>query len=109
MAAFFFGQRSVEAEVARRSRLQAQASIRRIVNLGVGINTFRDVLEVHADGCREVAGQADGQVPLDSVETMVSTLTALVDREIKTAEDAVQDWFDMVPEAIPSARSEVEV
>jgi hypothetical protein len=98
-ASFAIGRETVLTAAREVIRPHADKSIRRIVNLTAGIQTFSQVVDLNRQGL-DRAAVPSGEIQRLYVEQAFDTLDLLVTRELLTAEDAIGDWQDIAPKEV---------
>lgn len=96
---WIFGRNSVRAEAESLIQRDGKKAIRRIVNLAAGIQDFGGVLERQATGVIATAN-GDGMVTVTTVEASFQALADHIPGQLRTLEDAIQDWRDIVPDEV---------
>lgn len=105
---WIFGRRSVKAEAEDLIRRDGQKAIRRIVNLADGVTYFDGILNRESTQLEVMAGDNDGMVPVAAVGAAFDALADHVPGQLRTLDDAIQDWRDIVPEQVADLERRVE-
>lgn len=74
-------------------------SVRRIVNLGDGVRAFGTTIETERARFKHRSDQ-DGHIDVFEVERTLDVLYGQLEGQIRTVNDAIEDWRDVVPEDV---------
>ena len=105
-SSWYFGQRSLEHGAQALARAHATKAIRRIADLGRGVNGMRSTIADHQRLCARVAASNGGDVPLDYVQATLEALNPQIDAAIGTASALVYDWGDLAPGEVEALKEE---
>jgi hypothetical protein len=97
---YFFGALSVKAEAQDLIQRDARKAVRRIVNLASGVQDFAVALKRESDRVLVVAAENDGLVPGATAQAAFDALAGHIPGQLRTLEDAIEDWRDIVPEQV---------
>ena len=91
---FIFGRQSVRAAARRMVKAHARPAFRRLISLYKGISRMAAIIE-RARNLRSDSEQREA----------LAELSGLVISHLATADDALEDWRDIVPEELTDLRS----
>lgn len=97
---YLFGQESAQAAAREIVRPHAVSAFRRVVSLYEALGRFTVSIEERRSQLTRVANKADGSVPIPLVDASLDLLITQVTEQIGTANDAVADWRDIVPDEV---------
>jgi hypothetical protein len=97
-ATFYFGRQSVRDAANEVVRPQAKSAARRLITLGRGINSLREILREHQNAAHATADGSEGKVPVESIDLACSILEVQLDQQMLSVVDALEDWRQFDPE-----------
>lgn len=97
---FYFGMQSIKNAAANIVRPQARGAARRLINLGLGLQMFDEVLQRHREAAEEQAVSNRGAVPLEQVTLAYDNLSFHIEGQKRTVVDALEDWREFEPEIV---------
>lgn len=80
-------------------RPHGRKAVRRIVTLGDGVRSFGTVIEAERERFSH-RGATNGQIELFEVERTFDVLYSQLEGQLRTINDAIEDWRDVVPEDV---------
>lgn len=87
-ASYLFSQRSARVAAEQLVKPHARSAFRRLMSLYSGLFYLKKLIERH----REPDAEAESQV--------VEAIEAVVNLQVNTVEDALEDWRDIVPDEV---------
>jgi len=100
VGAFFVGQRSAGAAAADVVRPHARSAFRRLTSLYEGLGRLRSSIDDRRAFLDGVANKSKSTVDMAYVQTQLDILSVQVIAELATANDAMEDWRDLVPDEV---------
>ena len=99
VGSFVIGNKSARAAAQDVVRPHARSAFRRIVSLYRALGRFSDEIESRRIFLRSV-GDETGKVDGAHIEAALDLLLVQVTEQIGTANDAMDDWRDLVPDEV---------
>jgi hypothetical protein len=100
VGAFFVGQRSASAAAGDVVRPHARSAFRRLTSLYEGLGRLSNSIAERREFIARVANRNRASVDIAHVESQLDILAVQVTAEIATANDAMEDWRDLVPDEV---------
>ncbi len=100
VGAFFVGQRSANAAAADIVRPHARSAFRRLTSLYEGLGRLGRSINDRRIFLGRVSNKTKSTVDMDHVEAQLDILAVQVIAELATANDAMEDWRDLVPDEV---------
>lgn len=97
---FWIGQKTVRAATEDVIRPHARSAFRRVLSLYQAFGRLSASVEDRRSLLRRIGLSREGEVPLDHVEAALDLLAVQVTEQIGTANDAMDDWRDLVPDDV---------
>lgn len=97
---FVLGKQSVADAAQDVLSPHGRKSVRRIVNLAKGLGSLSVVIRQQRILLEEQADSNQGQVTFTQVSNTFDTLDVVIDGQLRTVADAIEDWRDVVPEEV---------
>ena len=109
LASYIFARQSVRAAAAESVRQHARSAFRRVLSLYEGLRRFGIQIEARRRFLHGIARQNRGLVPTEHVDAALDLLRAQVTEQIGTANDAAEDWRDLVPDEVAEVERRAEI
>ncbi len=106
LASYLLGKRDASTNASAVLRPHGRKAVRRIVNLTNGIQSFGAVVSLQRGRLRARAARSGGGLTIDDMEAAFEVLDIQVIGQLRTAEDALEDWRDVVPEDVETVLRE---
>jgi hypothetical protein len=100
VGAFFVGQRGASAAAADIVRPHAKSAFRRLTSLYEGLGRLGRSIDDRRSFLERVSNKAKSTVDMAHVEAQLDILAVQVIAELATANDAMEDWRDLVPDEV---------
>jgi hypothetical protein len=98
--AFFVGQRAARDAGGDLVRMHARPAFRRLLSLYEALGRLQASIGERRAFINRVANQADATVDIVHVEAQLDVLDVQVIGDLATANDAMEDWRDLVPDEV---------
>jgi hypothetical protein len=101
VGAFVLGKDASSAAARELVRPHARSAFRRVQNLYRGLSRQQEVIALEQMRLREVSElNDDGMIPFEQARASLFALGYMVIEQISTADDALEDWRDLVPDEV---------
>lgn len=97
--AIFLGYISAKEQAKEIVRPHGRKAVRRIVTLGTQVRSLGSVLQVERERFSHQA-EAGGKLEAYEVEKTLEILASQLEGQLRTIEDSIEDWRDVVPEEV---------
>jgi hypothetical protein len=104
--AYVFGKNAAREAAQDVLAPHARSSFRRVRNLYSALQRFAESIVVRRDVLEKIAAENDGLVAVEHVRAAMDLLGTQVFEQIGTADDALEDWRDIVPDEIAALETE---
>ena len=95
-ATYLFSQRSAKEAAEQIVKPHARSAFRRVQNLYSGLFYLKGVINRHHE------------IPTErSASQVVDVIEAIVDQQVNTVADAMEDWRDIVPEEVADLKRQL--
>ena len=88
LASYLFSQRAATTAAEQLMKPHARSAFRRVKSLYSGLFYLKRVIDLHKGRDAEAASQ------------VVTVIEAVVDQQVNTVADAMEDWRDLVPKEV---------
>jgi len=103
---FVVGRESAKSAARDVIRPSARSAFRRVWALYKGLARLRGSVAERKDFLDSVANLDDGSVAMSHVNSQLSVLLAQIVEQVNTADDAMKDWRDLVPDEVDALERE---
>lgn len=100
MFSFYSGRQTVRATTQEVLRPHGTKSVRRLLTLLAGIQTFSVVIDQERIAIEDAADPEANTVSLAAATHSFNVIQSHIPGEIRTVGDALEDWRDVVPEQV---------
>jgi hypothetical protein len=94
---FIFGRQSAKEAAREMIKPHARSAFRRLVSLYESLSRAAKVIE-----------SSQGSEAHENHQVILATLDAIVTEQLTTADDALEDWRDVVPEDVEELKQQLE-
>lgn len=107
---FLFGKDSSRRAAEEIVRPHARSAFRRVRNLYLALGRQRQAIAAEQSRLDELSVDGDGSafVALEHVRMSLQALDYIVTEQISTADDALEDWRDLVPDEVKAIEDEAK-
>jgi hypothetical protein len=98
---YVFGRQSALDAASELMKPYARSAFRRVLSLYTALGRFCGSIEERRALLKQLASMHSGQqIPLDQVIAALDLLFVQINEQIGTADDAMEDWRDIVPDEV---------
>jgi len=107
VGAFVFAQASVRSAAEDLIRRQARSPFRRVRSIYQELGSLLKVLDLQSEKLLALrTGEGSGTLDYEYVDMTIQMLRQLITTQVGTADDALADWRDLVPEEVREIEDE---